>query len=695
VDITVYWIQEGKELSTLTPRLPTLFFILSLLSIPFSSTFAVPAEPGYRVDKTPQWVVQQRYDQQSPETSAQAVQYLLIDEQQRLLSDTTHFPPQYFNRFAMRLLNSAGLSQNSQFEITFNPAYQTLHLHSLKVIREGKSRELINQVYIRVVQREQRLDYDIHDGRITVVMIPDDLRVGDIIDYSYSLEGRNPIFGARHFGTFSLNWDVPVNKLSLRILTDSRQLKFRGVGLNVTPHESHTKGLKDYSLILTDVSQVKDDGETSPEHSPYAWLDYTEYDGWDEVNQWAKQLYSGVNTLTDQSIDTLANDLKRDARDRADYISRALFFVQNEIRYVGLELGVNSHRPRSPADVLKKRYGDCKDKSLLLVTLLKHEGIRAWPALVSTSFRIGIEKDLPNPGAFDHVITLVEFNGKKYWLDGTRLFQSGGLEDLGFSDYGFALVVGHQNSGLTRMYPNAKLSSRINVFEEITATDFNSAVHLNIKTIYHGNAAEIQRYQFQTKSINEIQRAYLEFYNRFYDTIQTEQAPYFEDDTTHNRFTIYESYKIDDYWKRTKSKIYSTIYNLSYLSTLKAPKVRQRKTPYYIGLKHEITSEQKIHYPKDVALNLDENPVNIENNALRYTYQDLYADSVYTHRSSLLIKNKDVALSDLDNYIKSLEEIRKDWEFTITVAESQTQRSNNDLAKLKNRLKILSQGHHE
>ena len=48
----------------------------------------------------------------------------------------------------------------------------------------------------------------------------------------------------------------------------------------------------------------------------------------------------------------------------------ALEFVQSEIRYFSVSLGENSHRPASPDIVLKRRYGDCKDKSLLLMTLL-------------------------------------------------------------------------------------------------------------------------------------------------------------------------------------------------------------------------------------------------------------------------------------------------------------------------------------
>src|SRR5207245_3226925 len=68
-------------------------------------------------------------------------------------------------------------------------------------------------------------------------------------------------------------------------------------------------------------------------------------------------------------------------------VLQALRFVQDEIRYMGVEIGVNSHMPYSPATVVKRRYGDCKDKTLLLITMLRALGISARPALVSTTYR--------------------------------------------------------------------------------------------------------------------------------------------------------------------------------------------------------------------------------------------------------------------------------------------------------------------
>ena len=68
-------------------------------------------------------------------------------------------------------------------------------------------------------------------------------------------------------------------------------------------------------------------------------------------------------------------------------------------------MGRGSHEPQQPAVVLAQRYGDCKDKALLLAALLRELGVEAYPALVNTKLRQRLDDYLPSPFLFDHVIT--------------------------------------------------------------------------------------------------------------------------------------------------------------------------------------------------------------------------------------------------------------------------------------------------
>lgn len=97
-------------------------------------------------------------------------------------------------------------------------------------------------------------------------------------------------------------------------------------------------------------------------------------------------------------------------------------FVQDQIRYVALETGLSRRRATNPEVVLARRFGDCKDKSVLLATLLRLGGIDAEPALVSTGWRDHLGQALPSAGAFDHVIVHVPpgpVAGDDLWIDAT------------------------------------------------------------------------------------------------------------------------------------------------------------------------------------------------------------------------------------------------------------------------------------
>ena len=85
---------------------------------------------------------------------------------------------------------------------------------------------------------------------------------------------------------------------------------------------------------------------------------------------------------------------------------RAIYkYVSTEFRYIGIAFGIGRYQPHAAAEVLSNQYGDCKDKHTLFASLLDAVGIKAYPALISSSQEI--DPDVPSPGQFDHVIGVV------------------------------------------------------------------------------------------------------------------------------------------------------------------------------------------------------------------------------------------------------------------------------------------------
>ncbi len=93
--------------------------------------------------------------------------------------------------------------------------------------------------------------------------------------------------------------------------------------------------------------------------------------------------------------------------DRRETLEALTAMVQREVRYVAVEVGIGGYRPSPPAETFERRWGDCKDKALLLIDLLAEVGIPAHPALVMLADGDRVDAEFPAPGQFNHLIVAV------------------------------------------------------------------------------------------------------------------------------------------------------------------------------------------------------------------------------------------------------------------------------------------------
>ncbi|WP_158749766.1 transglutaminase family protein [Acidobacterium sp. S8] len=93
----------------------------------------------------------------------------------------------------------------------------------------------------------------------------------------------------------------------------------------------------------------------------------------------------------------------------SDFTARAekiAEFLQREIRYVGIEIGIGGYQPHPAAAVFHNRYGDCKDKATLLIAMLNSIGVHATYVLVDTR-RGFVDADVPSIDG-NHAIAAIE-----------------------------------------------------------------------------------------------------------------------------------------------------------------------------------------------------------------------------------------------------------------------------------------------
>ncbi len=82
-------------------------------------------------------------------------------------------------------------------------------------------------------------------------------------------------------------------------------------------------------------------------------------------------------------------------------------FVQQNFRYVAIELGIGGWQPHAASEVFAHRYGDCKDKTTVTISMLREIGVEAYYVLVNVD-RGAVNADTPaNAHAFNHAVVAI------------------------------------------------------------------------------------------------------------------------------------------------------------------------------------------------------------------------------------------------------------------------------------------------
>ena len=126
---------------------------------------------------------------------------------------------------------------------------------------------------------------------------------------------------------------------------------------------------------------------------------------WQSVGEWYQTL-SKDRLVSTPEIAAKAAELtagKTDFYDRAGAIAD---FVQTQIRYVAIEIGIGGNQPHFAGDIFRNRYGDCKDKATLLSAMLESVGIHSALVMVDTSRGV-VDPDAPSIVG-NHMIAAIE-----------------------------------------------------------------------------------------------------------------------------------------------------------------------------------------------------------------------------------------------------------------------------------------------
>jgi tetratricopeptide (TPR) repeat protein len=185
---------------------------------------------------------------------------------------------------------------------------------------------------------------------------------------------------------------------------------------NVQRKDTRDTGRRRITLEGADVAAVRPLDLAPPEMTTPAIIFSTAQD-WNQVARW----------YWDLAEPQIAEKQPAPADPSAHIaeIAAILAEIQKTVRYTGIEFGMSAYVPRTPKETLARGFGDCKDKSALLVSRLRHAGIAANLALLTPYPTADVSLDVPGAGMFDHAIVYLP-GAHPFYIDPTSEFTAAG-----------------------------------------------------------------------------------------------------------------------------------------------------------------------------------------------------------------------------------------------------------------------------
>ncbi len=573
--------------------------------------------------------------------------------------------PVTFVRRATLVNDAASLTAVGRFSINFAPEYERVELHAIHVHRGNELLDRTKTSSVRFLQREQDLEHGIYSGRVTASILIDDLRVGDTLDVSYSTYGQNPVFGGKFTGTAS--WDQAVPTQMRRVVLNypaDRQISWRMIGDRpaqpVTPKSSLRGGMHKIEFEAHALPETVSEALVPPDFFVFRFLQFSEFASWGDVAKWADALFRSEPPAGDE-FQAVVNRLRPLASDELR-VAAALEFVQSEIRYFSVSLGENSHRPSPPDTVLQRRYGDCKDKSLLLVALLGKLGIQARPVLLQAGRRAGLEETLPSAAFFDHAIAQVSLGGNTYYLDATRLGQHGRLDRMGQAHEGAqVLVVAPDTGGLSTIAtPNIADLVRDELTEQATLSKFGEDGRMETKRVWTGAAAERMRVLLERVSHEQVFRTVGDNLERRYPGAKPIGEPTIHDDPASNILSISAVYSVPKLAVERNGNWIVPFRPQNMAEVVIASPTATRTMPLRIpGYPYQGNYSFEITLPEEVSVVTDPYAETIENRYFRATVSKYFRGNIARTSIDLRTTEPWIRAEDYRKYAEDLEATNK------------------------------------
>jgi hypothetical protein len=295
--------------------------------------------------------------------------------------------------------------------VPFHPHKKVTGLHGWCIPAQGRDYEVKEKEAAEVALPNIEGSELISDVKAKLLRIPAP-DPGNIVGYEYEVQEQPLVLQ----GEWDFQGESPVRE-SHYSLQLPPGWEFKATWLNYPELKPTQAGDNQWQWAVSDVKAIRREDDMPPlggvaghmilSFFPPGGAAADVFASWREMGYWYQNLTSGRRDASAQ-IKQQVTALTASAATPLQKMRTLAQFVQHDIRYVAIELGMGGLQPHPAAEVFAHRYGDCKDKATLMSSMLREIGVDSYYVVINTE-RGATTPDMPaHVGAFNHAIIAIK-----------------------------------------------------------------------------------------------------------------------------------------------------------------------------------------------------------------------------------------------------------------------------------------------
>ncbi len=405
---------------------------------------------------------------------------------------------------AVKVLTRKGIKEKGEVVIPFSTEHEKLKiLYAYTLLPDGRKIKPSKEAFNIVSPPFESKAPIYSDLKYRTISMPG-LKPGATIVYGFELKTVKPYMKGEFWAVNFMQERYPLKEaLFTAEIPQNRKVKIKSYNIEKKPTVKRKKGFIIYTWKLENVPPIKREPSMPPMDEIAKKVAITSIDSWNKVATWYSDLSKDA-LKPDKTIKKLSRSLTKRAKSDEEKARILYNFVSQNIRYVGMEFGINGYKPHKAGEVLRNRYGDCKDHATLLCAMLKAVGIKAYPVLIPTLGKANLDPSMPMPTAFNHEIAAAEIGKELLFLDSTSEVTTFGYLPSG--DQGRRVLVVMDGKPLITKTPLFPPSRNVEGYRGKFILDKSGKLLGSMEFFFKGVYASRERYVLLTSTQDEIKR---------------------------------------------------------------------------------------------------------------------------------------------------------------------------------------------